>query len=370
MCLFNFNFSLPEKFFIFFGDLFLCLFLFLYLVSLFIQNWQKEIKNDYFSIFNFKFKIENLKKLNLVFKILIFVSFWILTESFAKHISYPLPRFLFNNEVFSIYGFIIGIGFLVAINNFEKYFYEKYDHGTIKFFYFFIVIPSILGAKFFYDFFLSQETFSITNFLSLGNFRKGGLSIFGGVIFGLIGILLYYLLFRPKILFRDLIDMAPNILIGQSIGRWGNFFNREIYGKNKFAFDSVWWLPTLIKKQMSCCGDSYDYVPLPLFLIESITNIVGYFVIKFVGKKFKKHLSKGDLCCLYFVWYSLTRIFLEPLRDDGFFEKNLIFAYVTFFGGLICIISLHIYDFFRWNKNTFFVSKNKFDDKNIYKNEQ
>lgn len=373
ICSFKFNFSLSDKFFLFFGDLFLCLFLFLYLVSLFESDLQKKTKNEYFNILNIQLKIANFKKLSFIFGILVFVSFWLLTESFANHIHYPLPKYLFH-EFFAFYGIIIGVGILISINNFEKHLYEKYGQEVISpTFYLFVVSFGIIGAKFFDDFLLKGRNFDIIKFFSWKNFRDGGLSIFGGVLFSFIGFFLYYILFKPKILVRDFLDLTvPNILIGQSIGRWGNFFNLEIYGKKKFAFNSL-WLPTLIKKQMTHCIENnvLNMVPLPLFLIESFVNIVGYFLIDFVGKKFKKYLSKGDLCCLYFVWYGLIRFFLEPLRVDDHYDKSSKFAILFLIVGLVGIIFLHIYDFVRWNKHTFFISQNKFSDKKnpYYKDE-
>lgn len=370
--------TLNERFFLFFGSFFLCLFLFFYLFLSFIQNWEKNIKNNYFNIFNFQFKIDNLKKINFF---LIFISFWFFTESFAEHIKYPLPQFLFN-KFFSFYGFIIAVGFLCAIENFEKHFYEKYGHENkiinLSIFYVVIIIFSLLGAKLFDDYFISGELPSIKKFFTWKYVERGGFSIFGGVIFGFIGFLLYYFLFKPKILIRDFIDLAvPNILIGQSIGRWGNFMNVENYGE-KVSLNNFFWLPTLIKKQMQWGKDfgklfqlDNGYIHLPLFLIESVINIIGYFVIRFVDKKFKRYLSKGDLCCLYFIWYGLIRICLEPLRErtpaGGYNEISLTTAIIFFVAGLISIVFLHVYDFIRWKKYTFFVSKNKFDDENIYK---
>lgn len=298
-----------------------------------------------------------------------------LIEIISYYIDYPLPN---HFELFGIkiayYGLIITIGFYVATRVFEKKIAQKYfDEILNPFFYLFIFVPAIVGAKFFDDFFLT-EYFTFKNFFSIENFRGGGLSIYGGILSGLLGFLLYFVLFRPKVLIRDLLDiMVPCILIGQAIGRWGNFFNCEIYGEYKFAFNNVWWLPNIIKRQMSCCGDitnKFRFVPLPLFLIESIINLIGYFVIKIVDKKFHKNLSKGDLCCLYFVWYSSIRILLEFLRSKenagGYHRNNIITSILILITSLLTMIILHIYDFLRWNKYTFQVTKNNFCIKNPY----
>ncbi len=249
------------------------------------------------------------------------------------------------------YGLIILTGALIAYFVCDHHFYQEYKrHGLIDTLFILVFIVGILGARVWYCAVLEPGT-------DFWAFQDGGLAIMGGVIFGApIGIL-FVVLFRRYMNLRHVMDLVlPCLLIAQAIGRWGNFFNQEVYGAMTFDPATVWWLPTFIVKQMTVDGAMH----LPLFLIECITNLIGYFVIVYaIGKGLKKHLSNGDLFCLYIVWYGLTRVLLEPLRDSGFeYNNSLITAWVMFGGGLAGILAFHIYDYFRWGKRTFILVEN------------
>ena len=149
--------------------------------------------------------------------------------------------------------------------------------------------------------------------------------------------------------------IVPTILIAQAAGRWGNFFNCEVHGLQSEM--SNWaFLPKIILNNIrySDTGGwaNPGYVYVPLFLIESVTNLVGYFVIRFVvGKGLRKYIELGDLALLYIAWYGLTRVIMEPLRDsaynmgnDGYWSWMWSIIYVG--GAILLIVINHLVRFF------------------------
>lgn len=248
------------------------------------------------------------------------------------------------------YGLIILTGAVITYFVCDHYLYKDYHrHGIGDTLFIVVLIMGILGARIWYCFVLDPKA-------SFWDFQSGGLAIMGGVLFGAVSGILFLVIFRRYINLRHAMDIIlPAVLIAQAVGRWGNFFNQEVYGYMTFDPATVWWLPTLIRNQMIVSG----VVHLPLFLIEFFTNLIGYFVIRYaIGKGLKKYLSNGDLFCSYIVWYGLTRVILEPLRASGFeYNASYVSAWVMFGGGLAAIIGLHIYDYFRWGKFTFYPSR-------------
>jgi phosphatidylglycerol:prolipoprotein diacylglycerol transferase len=174
----------------------------------------------------------------------------------------------------------------------------------------------------------------------------------GGALFGAIAGILFIYFRRKDITIRHAADIGvPVILLAQGIGRWGNFFNQEVYGAIADVAD--WsFLPTFIQRQMTIDGQ----FRVPLFLIESIINITGYFVIRFaIGTGLKKYIVPGDLAMAYPIWYGITRVIMEPLRDPTYIMNNLWSYYwgMIFAGlGVLGIVALHLFHHFQNNKKT------------------
>ena len=146
---------------------------------------------------------------------------------------------------------------------------------------------------------------------------NGGLGIYGAVVGGLLGILLYTYRARLNLL-RYLDISAPALLIGQAIGRWGNFANQELYGPPTTL---PWGIPIDQYHRIPPFNDLSQY-PLatrfhPDFLYESLWNLVGFGLMLVLGRKFSNHLKDGDLFLIYLVWYPLGRIWVESLRPDA-----------------------------------------------------
>ena len=175
----------------------------------------------------------------------------------------------------------------------------------------------ILGARLYYIIFyldLYKNDDGSLNFGKMVRIWDGGLAIYGGVIAGFLTV---YVLSRVK-KFSSLAvmdDLVMGVLIGQILGRWGNFMNREAFG----AVTTVPWRMRL----WAVTGEFYDVHPT--FLYESLWNLVGFLLIWRVLSKHRKFDGQNFLC--YFLWYGLGRVWIEGLREDSLYLFG-----VTLFG--------------------------------------
>jgi phosphatidylglycerol:prolipoprotein diacylglycerol transferase len=138
---------------------------------------------------------------------------------------------------------------------------------------------------------------------------KGGIAIYGGVIGAAIGVVVFSLIKKVRI--GAVLDIvALGFLIGQSIGRWGNFFNREAFGETTDIFIRMGLYDFVAEK--------YTYFH-PTFLYESLWNLVGFIALHFLSKK---RQYDGQIALGYVFWYGLGRTFIEGLRTDSLFWGN------------------------------------------------
>ena len=151
----------------------------------------------------------------------------------------------------------------------------------------------------------------------------GGLGIYGAIVGGLIGVLLYT--YRNKLSLLRYLDIgAPALLIGQAIGRWGNWANQELYGPPTTL---PWGIPIDQYHRIPPFDDLTQY-PLttrfqPDFLYESLWSLVGVILLLAVGRKFARKLKEGDLFLAYLIWYPLGRLWVEALRPDAWRIGNI-----------------------------------------------
>ena len=160
------------------------------------------------------------------------------------------------------------------------------------------MIFGIIGARLYYVAF-DWDSYKNTP-LDILKIYEGGLAIYGGIIAALITVIVYCKIKKKPILCT--MDVcAPGLLIGQAIGRYGNFFNCEVYGR----------------ETTSLLGMSIDgATPVhPLFFYESCWNILG-FILLVLFRKNKK--ADGQIIVGYLIWYSLGRFFLEGLRQSEY----------------------------------------------------
>jgi phosphatidylglycerol:prolipoprotein diacylglycerol transferase len=213
-----------------------------------------------------------------------------------------------------------------------------------------VFIAGIIGARLWYV--IAQDLDNIRNIGDIFNFMGGGLAIQGGVIAGVLtGIILLRIQY-PKIPVLVCVDSAvPTILLAQGIGRWGNFFNHEVYGK--CVNEGPWkFLGSFILDNTGgVCV--VGQVAVPLFLVESVLNVAGFLLLYYGLKKLfakTKFSRSGDLGAAYFVYYGIIRTILEPLRDSQFQMGNMISLYVSILfilGGVGFYLFIHFYQIFK-----------------------
>lgn len=137
-----------------------------------------------------------------------------------------------------------------------------------------------------------------------------GLGIYGAVIGGAVGMIIYTLWKRLNT-FRWMDIAAPGLILAQAIGRWGNFFNQELYG---YPTNLPWGV--YIDPAHRLPGfEAYDHFQ-PLFLYESLLNFIGFGLLIFISRKYGKRLLSGELFMMYVVYYSIVRFALEGLKID------------------------------------------------------
>ena len=207
------------------------------------------------------------------------------------------------------YGIILAIAIAVAVLTADligtKYFELKKE--TIIDLAPYLIIFGIIGARLYYclmdiDFYMRFPT----DILAI---RHGGISIHGAIIGGLIGLIIFS--FRHKFSVKKLCDVSViGLALGQSIGRWGNFFNSEAYG---MPTDLPWKLYIAPQYRQVPYQDIDFYHPA--FLYESILDLIIFGILLYFAKS-KKLKKDGNIALLYLILYSAIRIFVEYIRID------------------------------------------------------
>lgn len=249
----------------------------------------------------------------------------------------PIMFTIFGIEI-KWYSFLILIGIIIGILLIEKEAKRfNIDKDTIFNMCFYAIIFGILGARLYYVLFnMSYYRYNILEIFAIWN---GGLAIHGGLIAGVITIYIYAS--KKHINVLKLLDMAvPAVILAQAIGRWGNFFNSEAHGfavsytelKNLFV-------PEFIIKGMNIGGIYY----LPTFYFESLWCILGFIILIIIRRL--KYVKTGTMTCVYLMWYSFGRFFIESWRTDslmiGGFKVAQILSTILFISSFIYLIYLY-----------------------------
>jgi len=202
--------------------------------------------------------------------------------------------------------------------------YMKYGkHGLIESTFLLAFPAGIVGARIAYVIGNWEIEFAHRDFWHVFAIWEGGLTILGGAIAGIVvGVLWYKHVNKDKSIFEAVDIIVPTILIAQAVGRWGNFFNCEVHGVQS-SESYWWWLPRIVfnNAHYSSANKWADAgnIWVPLFLIEAMVNMLGYFVLAHLfGDLLRKYTKPGDLAFGYIAWYGMTRVVMEPLRDGSF----------------------------------------------------
>jgi phosphatidylglycerol:prolipoprotein diacylglycerol transferase len=245
------------------------------------------------------------------------------------HLNPPRSFEIFGRPVYW-YAVIIAAGFILAtlyILRRRNEFGLTQDNILDIFIY---SVPSgIIGARLFYVLFNPTVYFGPGKWMNIFKVWEGGLAIYGGIIVAAIAMIVYSRV--KKIPAGVLFDVGGlGLLIGQAIGRWGNFINREAYGSETAAP----WRMGLT----TAAGTIYVH---PTFLYESLWNIIGFVLIHFYTKRRK---YDGEIFLLYTGWYGLGRYMIEGLRTDSLYLSGTdirisqLLAALTFGSSLLILL--------------------------------
>lgn len=226
------------------------------------------------------------------------------------------------------YGIIVTlamiVGFAVALRKSKSEGIKSDDMFDLAIF---LIIFCILGARLYYVLFNPGSYKSFMDIIAIWN---GGLAIYGGVIAGIITIIAVTRI--KKISTAKLLDCAaPGLIIGQAIGRWGNFCNAEAYG----GVTELPWRMGIIHD-----GETVARFVHPTFLYESLWNLIGFALIMVFYKKKK---FNGQMALFYGVWYGFGRFFIEGLRTDSLYipgtalRVSQVVAAICVVGGIIAM---------------------------------
>lgn len=240
-----------------------------------------------------------------------------------------------NRVAFNIFGFnvyyyslCILLGVIVAYILITR---EGKKQGLTKEFtsdlIFYTLIIGILGARVYYCVF--NLDYYLANPSEILKIYNGGLAIHGGVIAGLIFV--YFYTKKKNVSFIKILDIvAPAVIIAQSFGRWGNFFNQEAHGGiTTYQNLKNMHIPEFIINGMYIEGKYY----YPTFFFESIWCLIGFIILMIARRN--KNLRKGFQIGFYFIWYGIGRFFIEALRTDSLMFFGLKIAQIVSLIGII-----------------------------------
>ena len=262
------------------------------------------------------------------------------------NISFPgfgIDTFTVNRIAFTIpigngisvrwYGILITLGIILAMvycsarAKHEKIIFDDLLDMAI-----FTVISAIVGARLYYVLFSLDKYDSFMDVIAIWN---GGLAIYGGIIGGAIA--LFFVCRHKKLDPRKALDMvSPAVMIGQFIGRWGNFFNGEAYGSAVSSDSLLYFMRMGLSFGNGAEIKNYYH---PTFLYESLWNLVGFIIINALYKKKK---FDGQICLMYLAWYGFGRMFIEGLREDslylGVFRISQVIGFICFVAATVLLI--------------------------------
>ena len=291
------------------------------------------------------------------------VCLFVYTNGLAPYLTYPLVNGISFTEGFvtpktgspniAFYALCIISGAVIVYFLCDHIFYKEYGkHGLLESTFYVSFPAGIIGARIWYVVGEWSTSFAGQPFWKVFAIWEGGLTILGGAIMGIVVGVLFFIWRNKNLSIWFAVDaIVPTILIAQAVGRWGNFFNCEVHGL--LVDDKLFrWLPEIIfnnAKYSSTSGWAPDgQLYVPLFFIECLTNLFGYFLIAHVfGKLLGKYHEPGDLCFGYVIWYGLTRVLMEPLRSSDFqMGENgywsWVWSMIFVFAGTLLIVANHI----------------------------
>ena len=248
------------------------------------------------------------------------------------------------------YGIIIMLGVLAAVwvavkESNRRGLNSEYIWDMVPW----LLILGIVGARLWHVFTPSESMgvgpeYYFSHPLEILNTRNGGLGIPGAVIGGIIALLIYCK--RKKLSFLTWADIiVPGLALAQSVGRWGNFFNQELYGP---PTNLPWAIPIDLAHRLEGY-EQYTHFH-PMFLYESIWSLFNFFLLMFLGQRMEKKLLPGDLLYIYLIVYPLGRFLLEYIRLDASYVNGVNINQVSMAAVIVFAIWMLVFNRLRKRK--------------------
>ena len=242
------------------------------------------------------------------------------------------------------YGILIVSGILVAAWIAARYVARKGQNpDDLWDLLLWVIIPGLIGARLYYVFIQSPRGdqglgYYLSNPWAILQIWTGGIHIYGAFILGGLSLALYLRWKKlPPLIFLD--GLALGMPLGQALGRWANFINQELYGPPTTL---PWGLRIDPEHRLA----PYNNMTLfpestrfhPLFLYESLWNLIGFLLIFWISRRFEDKLRNGDLFLMYIIWYPLGRFMIEFIRTDSWFFPGTPFNPVHLLSAIAVLI--------------------------------
>ena len=254
----------------------------------------------------------------------------------------PRSFSIFGFDIY-FYGLIIGLGVIAGIMmaaHMAKVTGQSPD--TYWDFAMYAVIFSVIGARIYYVVFSWEEYKD--SLINIFNIRQGGLAIYGAVIAAFATLFIYSRLKKTNALLMG--DTAmPGLILGQAIGRWGNFMNREVFGEYYDGLLSMQLPVAAVRDAGDITENIAAHIPEganyinvhPTFLYESVWNLLVFAALLF----FRKHKRfDGELCLLYLGGYGLGRFVIEGIRTDTLFLPGTVIPVSQLLAALLVVFAV------------------------------
>ena len=245
----------------------------------------------------------------------------------------PVAFTVFGIEI-RWYGIIITTGIILAVlYAFYRSKQEGIKEDDLLDMAIFAIPCAIIGARLYYVLTSLDEFDTFGEMIAIWN---GGIAIYGAIIAGAITILCVCKYKKIKVM--KAFDMAaPAVMIGQILGRWGNFFNGEAYGAEVLESSPLYFIRMGLAPNIKSYSVMHYFHPT--FLYESLWNLIGFILINALYKKKK---FDGQVFLMYITWYGFGRMFIEGLRTDslyvGVFRISQVVGFACFVVGSVLLI--------------------------------
>ena len=242
----------------------------------------------------------------------------------------------------SYHGLLIALGIAVGTWLTGRELAKKGYDGALALGSLFLVVPlGLVGARL-YHVLTEYHRYTRNPFPKVLEGWEGGLGIYGAVAGGFLGLLLFswYRGITPLALADA---AAPGLVLGQAIGRWGNYFNQELFGRPS---DLPWAIGIAPENRPTEFADATSFHPT--FLYESLWDVLVCLALLWVARRFSEHLKGGDVFVLYVSLYSVGRFLVETLRIDEAFvvgssiRGNLLVSGVLALGFALVLVLRHL----------------------------